>query len=69
MNEILSMTNNVASLLTLQSHVLLSLVCYIIPTVGSCQHGDEPSGSVQGREFLDQLSAYWLLKEDSAPWS
>jgi hypothetical protein len=23
---------------------------------GSCEHSNEPSGSVKGREFLDQLS-------------
>jgi hypothetical protein len=29
----------------------------------------EPSGSVKGREFLEWLSDYKLLKKDSAPWS
>jgi hypothetical protein len=24
---------------------------------------NEPSGSIKGREFLDQLSDYWLLKD------
>jgi hypothetical protein len=24
--------------------------------VGSCEHGNEPSGSIKGREFLDQLN-------------
>jgi hypothetical protein len=23
------------------------------PAVGSCEHGDEPSGSIKGGEFLD----------------
>jgi hypothetical protein len=30
---------------------------------GCCKHGDEPSGSIKGGEFLD----CWLLKKDSAP--
>jgi hypothetical protein len=25
------------------------------PVAGSCEHGDEPSDSIQGGEFLDQL--------------
>jgi hypothetical protein len=37
--------------------------------VGSCDHGDEPSGSIKGGELLDQQSDYHLLKENSAPWS
>jgi len=37
--------------------------------VGCCQHGNEPSGSIKGRELLDQLSDYKLFKKDSAPWS
>jgi hypothetical protein len=36
---------------------------------GSCEHGDEPSDSIKGGEFLGQLSDYQLLKKDSAPWS
>jgi hypothetical protein len=35
---------------------------------GFCEHGNEPSGSIKGGEFLDQLNEYWLLKKDSAPW-
>jgi len=34
--------------------------------VGSCEHGNETSGSVKGREFLDYLSNYYNLKKDSA---
>jgi hypothetical protein len=26
------------------------------PVVGSCQHGNVPSGFMKGREFLDQLN-------------
>jgi hypothetical protein len=28
------------------------------PVAGSCEHGNEPSVSIKGREFLDQLSDY-----------
>jgi hypothetical protein len=24
----------------------------------SCEHGNEPSGSIKGKEFLDQLDCY-----------
>jgi hypothetical protein len=30
--------------------------------VGSCEHGNEPSAYIQGGEFLDQLSDWYLLK-------
>jgi hypothetical protein len=33
------------------------------------ENGNEPSGSIKGGEFLDSLSDYQLLNEDSAPWS
>jgi hypothetical protein len=39
------------------------------PVTGCCEHGNEPSVSIKGGEFLDQLSEYFLLKKDSAPWS
>jgi hypothetical protein len=26
------------------------------PVVGSCEHGNKPSGSISGGEFLDSLS-------------
>jgi len=38
------------------------------PVAGSCEHGNEPSGSVKGDGVLDQLNDYQLLKEDSASW-
>jgi hypothetical protein len=38
------------------------------PVAGSCEHRIETSGSIKGGEFLDYLSDYQLLKEDSAPW-
>jgi hypothetical protein len=36
--------------------------------VGFCEHGNELSFSVKGREFLEQLNDYQLLKH-YAPWS
>jgi len=36
---------------------------------GACEHGNEPSGSIEACEFLDQLSDYQTLKKDSAPVS
>jgi hypothetical protein len=35
--------------------------------VGSCEYGNESSGSIKGREFLDQLSDYQILTKDYAP--
>jgi hypothetical protein len=35
---------------------------------GSREHDNELSGYIKDREFLDQLSDYWLLKKDSAPY-
>jgi hypothetical protein len=35
--------------------------------VGSYEHGDEHLGSIKGREFLDYLSCFKLLR-DSAMW-
>jgi hypothetical protein len=34
---------------------------------GSCEHGNEPSGSIRGGEVPDRLSDHHLLKDDSAP--
>jgi hypothetical protein len=28
------------------------------PVAGSCEHGNESSGSIKGRKFLDLLSDY-----------
>jgi len=33
--------------------------------VGSCKHGNEPSGSIKDREFVDQLSDSHLLRNGS----
>jgi len=29
---------------------------------GPCEHGNEPSGSMKGGEFINWLSDYWLLR-------
>jgi hypothetical protein len=34
-----------------------------------CLHGDEPSDSINGGKFLNQLSDYFILKKNSVPWS
>jgi hypothetical protein len=34
---------------------------------GSCEHCNEPSGSIKGGEFFYQLSDCQLLKKDSVP--
>jgi hypothetical protein len=36
---------------------------------GFCEHGDENSGYIKGREFLDEYVEYQLLKKDAFPWS
>jgi hypothetical protein len=30
---------------------------------GCCEHGNEPSGSIKGAEFIRQLSECWLFME------
>jgi len=32
---------------------------------GTCECSNEPSGSIQCREFLDWLRTGWLIKKDS----
>jgi len=34
---------------------------------GTCECGNELSGSLKCREFLDLVRAFWLLRKDSAP--
>jgi len=34
----------------------------------SCEHVEEPLGSIKFRELPDYLSNHQLLKIDSAPW-
>jgi hypothetical protein len=36
---------------------------------GSCEHGNEHSGSVNCSEFPEWPNDCWLLNTDSAPWS
>jgi hypothetical protein len=36
---------------------------------GSCEYGDESSGSIKCGEFLKQRRTFKLLRKDSAPWS
>jgi len=38
-------------------------------SAGSCEHGNEPSGSIKRGELFDQLNECQFLKKDSAPWS
>ena len=40
-----------------------------VAQVSCCEHGDEPSGSIKGRDFIELLNGYQVLKKDSAPWS
>jgi hypothetical protein len=39
------------------------------PVAGSCEHDNEPSGSIKGGDFLYKLSDCQFLKKDSAEWS
>jgi hypothetical protein len=39
-----------------------------IGLVGSCEHGNEPSGSIKCWEVLQWLHNWRLLKKGSAPW-
>jgi hypothetical protein len=34
---------------------------------GSCEHGNEPSGSIKCWEILEWLTEWHLIKKDSAP--
>jgi hypothetical protein len=36
---------------------------------GFCGHENEPSVSIKGGEFIDQLSNYQLFKKENALWS
>jgi hypothetical protein len=35
----------------------------------SCEHGDEHLGTINGGEFLEYLSDFWLLKKVCPPLS
>jgi hypothetical protein len=39
------------------------------PLEVSCEHGNEPSGSIKYLEILEWLHNWRLLKEGSTPWS
>jgi hypothetical protein len=36
---------------------------------GTCEHGNEPSYTMKGGEFLKQQSDCQVFKEDLVPWS
>jgi hypothetical protein len=36
---------------------------------GSCEHGNEYSGSIKCRELFDQLNDYRLIKKNAALWN
>jgi hypothetical protein len=38
------------------------------PTAGPRENGNEHSGSIKGKIFLNKMSDYELIKKDSAPW-
>lgn len=40
-----------------------------IPVAGASEYGNERLGSIEGEEFLNQLTEYQLLKKDFPPWS
>jgi hypothetical protein len=35
----------------------------------SCEHGNEPSGSIKGDKSFDQLSDHQFLKKDCNRWN
>jgi hypothetical protein len=39
------------------------------PMEGSCEHGNEPSGSIKCWEILEYLHNWQFLVKDSPPWS
>jgi hypothetical protein len=36
---------------------------------GTCENGNEFSGSINAGNFLTRCKTSWLLKKGSAPWS
>ena len=38
------------------------------PAAGACDHGNETSGSMKGKELFDQLGDHQFLVKDFAPW-
>jgi hypothetical protein len=53
--------------ITSKGHSIDSCVLTTLFT-SCCEHGNEHSGSMRGKIFLDQLSQYRHPKKDSAPW-
>jgi hypothetical protein len=41
----------------------------LAPVICCCKYSNEPLGSIRGGEFLDKLSYYELLNNDSTAWS
>jgi hypothetical protein len=39
------------------------------PMAGSCEYGNELSGSIKVQKFFELVNDYQLLKEDSFRWS
>jgi hypothetical protein len=35
---------------------------------GSCEHGNKPSESIKGEEFVIKLSYYYVFKKSFVPW-
>jgi hypothetical protein len=40
-----------------------------LPVAGSCEHGNESSVAIEDGEFIEKLSNYWFLKQDSKRWN
>jgi hypothetical protein len=41
---------------------------FILLTIGTSGHGNEPSGFIKGWEFIDNLRYNQLLKKESTAW-
>jgi hypothetical protein len=39
------------------------------PVEGSCEYGNEPTGSIKFWDIPEQLSDWRLFKKGSAPWN
>jgi hypothetical protein len=44
--------------------MVVYILSFIKPVVGSCEQGYEPSGSIKDGTFLDKLSGWQLPKKD-----
>jgi len=38
--------------------IIISIITLVIRHAGSCEHSNEPLGSIKGGRFLDKLSGY-----------